>query len=129
MIRLYKMSRKYALDNDEKEECLLSFRANVECKNMIEDYIHENYYNNTLHGDTSEIEKEFGKDRYHLVIAATIRQSNFDGRYDTRNKEWAEEVCKTVDVSIWNDYRLHLDNHPGLIDLLATRIRKEVRNQ
>ena len=129
MIPLYKMSRKYALDRDEKEECLLSFRANIECKNMIERYISENYYENSLHGTTAEIEKEFGKTRYHLIIAATIQQSNYDGRYDTRNKEWAHEFCKTIDVTIWNDYRLHLNNHPGLIDLLATRIRKEVRNQ
>lgn len=129
MIPLYKNSRKYALDHDEKEECLLSFRANVECKNMIEHYIRENYYENSLHGTTVEIEKEFGKSRYHLVVAATITQSSYDGRYSRYNIAWAKEVCDSVDVTIWNDYRLHLNNHPGLIDLLATRIRKEVRNQ
>lgn len=129
MIKLYKMSRKYALEHDEKEECLLSFRANIECKNVIEDYISKSYYSNILNGDTSEIEKEFGKDRYNLVIAATVHQCDWDGRYHPENKEWAHEVCKTVDVSIWNDYRLRVNKHPGLIDLLATRIRKEVRNQ
>lgn len=55
-----------------------------------------------------------------LVLAATIQNHDWDGRYSHDNKAWA----KTVEIPGDRDIVIR-DTHPGLINLLVTHVREK----
>lgn len=124
----------YARENGELEQYRASYRANVDCKEAIEEAIHTNYKNNCLDsaGVLSQLRESYSMDRIKYVLAATVQEKDWDGRIDNRNKAWA----KTIPVSEDKDgfgtdrkcYFVVDQAHTGLVDLLVTSFRKELEN-
>ncbi len=119
---VYLHSASYARENWELELYRASHRANTDCKNAIEDAISRHYADSHL--DTfaclKEVVDRFGMDRVAFILASTVQAKDWDGRISGSNKEWAkgfpalgksEYVCSQA--------------HPGLIDLVVNRFRKE----
>ena len=75
----------------------------------------------------------FGLERTKFVIAATIQDKDWDGRISDENKQWAKTIEIPQDETPWNTkrYRQFVVNaaHPGLVDLFANRLRKELELQ
>ena len=120
-IPLYRYHAGYARENGELEAYRASNKANVACKEAIEQAIRVHYSNNALDpAGVMEVEAAFGMERMLYVLANTVQHSLWDARYCPPIKEWAktirifEDPHPAFDDST-NRYRINA--HPGLIDL------------
>ena len=119
---VYLCSATYARENGELDTYRASHRANMDCKTAIEDAISRHYADNRLDSSAcvKEVADRFGTERFAFVLASTVQTKDWDGRISDSNKEWAkgfpalgkhEYVCSQA--------------HPGLINLVVNRFRKE----
>lgn len=64
------------------------------------------------------------------VLANTIQQQDWDGRYSPDNKRWAKTIVIPEDKDPWGGDRniefVVQGAHPGLVDLFTSQARKEV---
>ncbi len=129
-IPVYKYPAVYARENNELEQYRASHKANVACKDAIETAIRDNYRNNCLGSDTAkQVIAEFGFDRTLYVLANTVREKDWDGRIDRKNKDWARTIPVFDDDNGFGDNRnleFIVDRaHPGLVDLFINQARRE----
>ncbi len=134
-IPLYPHSATYAREHGELEQYRASYRANMDCRKALENAIQNNYRDNRLNSAAAlrQVRKSFSDDRIRHVLAVTVREKDWDGRIDSRNKAWARTVPVTEDKDgFGSDRRCYyvIDQaHPGLVDLLVTAFRKEEAQQ
>lgn len=130
-LAVYKQSAAYAKEHGELEQYRTSHRANVDCKNAIEDAIRTNYKDNLLDGATAsaQVGEKFGTERMTFVLAATVQDKSWDGRISEQNKAWADTIPVPENPNAWGDDRnrefMAGQVHPGLLDMLVTHVRKE----
>ena len=127
---LYMNTGAYAREHGELEKFRASHKANVACKNAIEDAIRENYRDNRLDDAAAkQVMDAFGPERTSYVLAATVQDKDWDARISRRNKEWAKAIPLVENVDAWgNDHNMAyvVSSHSGLIDLFILDFRKEV---
>ncbi len=134
-VPVYRHSEEYAIQHDEIEAYMESVRANIECRDAIDKTVYENYRDYCLDSRTAaaQLVQWFGLERVSYVLASTIQFKNDDGRISERNKKWAETIPVAEDKSEFGDNRnlsfLVDRTHPGLVDLLATQVRKELERE
>ena len=122
---VYRETAEYAINNGEIDLYRRSMRANVECRMAIEDAIADGY--DGLRLDTSSVKdiiKQFGAERVEYVLANTVQQKDWDGRFSRDNKAWAKEI------SVCPENRAAFSvgrPHPGLTDMFVSAARKELR--
>lgn len=126
---LYTYPGRYASEHRELEQYRISYRANIACKEAIEQSITAHYGNNRLDPACVEpVVQQFGYERVFYVLANTVRQKDFDGRISRDNKAWAKTipVCEDPDGfgSDRNVYFVVDRPHTGLTDLFLTQVRK-----
>ena len=127
---VYPYPREYAVENDELDKYRLSRKANIACKEAIEQAISEHYANNSL--DTAAAVKQvvdaFGYDRMMYVLAVTVKHKDWDGRISQGNKQWAATMPvfedKTDGSADQNVFLVVDKAHPGLTDLFVREARK-----
>ena len=111
---LYIFSAALAKERGELEIFRASHRANVDCKNAIEDAIANHYRDN--HFDA-------------FVLASTVQYKDWDGRISRDNNAWAKELPDLIDYNALGGRRnieyVCSQAHPGLINLFVDRFRKE----
>lgn len=127
---VYLHAAEYARDHGEIDTFRASHRANVECKNAIEDAIASHYSNNRFDGScVKDVVDRFGMERVATVLACTVRDKDWDGRIDQVNKNWAKAtpVPESPDTRGGgrNIAYVCTQSHPGLINLFVNRFRKE----
>lgn len=127
---LYKYPATYAREHDELPQYRASHKANIACRDAIDDAIRDNYRDNCLgHDAAKQVIAEFGFDRTLYVLANTVREKDWDGRIDHRNKDWARTIPVFEDENGFGDNRNRefvVDKaHPGLLDLFVTQARRE----
>ena len=127
---VYPHSVSYAQENKELEAYRASHQANVICKEAIEAAIAKHYRDNRLgHEAVPQVVDQFGYDRVFYVLAATVRDKDWDGRISFDNKQWARTVPIIEDIDDWNQDRIRefvVDKcNPGLIDLFLDQARHE----
>ena len=106
-----------------------SRRANIACKEAIEAAISEHYRDNRLDKDAvPQVIEQFGYTRTLYVLANTLQQKDWDGRFSPANKTWA----KTVDIppnpdSFGGERNLDfvVNSDTGLVDLFLTQARQD----
>mgnify|MGYP000849548322 FL=1 len=121
---VYKYPATYAREHNELEIYRASHKANIACRDAIDDAIRDNYRNNCLGSDSAkQVIAEFGFDRTLYVLANTVREKDWDGRIDRRNKDWA----RTIPVFGDNRNREFIVDraHPGLVDLFINQARRD----
>lgn len=128
-IPVYRHSWHYACEHRELPAFRKSAKANVACKEAVIVALAENYSNNTLKSDAAlqQLTDTFGIERVAYIIALTIREKSWDGRFSSENVRWAKSI------PVWEeqpDYDYHAiseyvigSTHPGLLDLLARKVR------
>ena len=127
---VYIFSATFAKGHDELDEYRASFRANVDCKNAIEEAIANHYADNRLDAScVKEVVDRFGAERVSFVLANTAQHKDWDGRISADNKEWAKAEPVPNDYDAWGDKKTREyccnQAHPGLINLFINRFRKE----
>ena len=124
---VYKESFQYAYQHGEQEQHLSSNRANIACKEAIEQAIASHYYDNRFNAEAAvrDVVKQFGFERMFYVLANTVQTQGGDGRVSRANKDWAQ----TIPVAFENGRRdmsfLITRSHPGLLDMFVSKARHE----
>ena len=126
---LYRHDAAYAREQGNLDLYRASRRANIACKEAIEASLSEHYRDNRLDKDAvPQVIEQFGYTRTLYVLANTVQQMEWDGRFSPTNKTWA----KTVDIppnpdGFGGDRNLDfvVDSHPGLVDLFLSQARQD----
>ncbi len=127
---VYPYPAEYARDNGELEKYRLSRKANIACKEAIEQAIGDHYADNCLDSAAAvrQVVDAFGYDRTLYVLAVTVQHKNWDGRISNSNKAWAATVPvfedKTDGSADQNVFFVVDKAHPGLTDLFVRAARK-----
>ena len=130
---VYRENFDYARECREVETYRISLQANIACKEAIEQAISQSYDGRRLaEGTASKVMNQFGAERVLYVLANTIQQKEWDGRFTYPNKEWAKTVSIPPNMDSFGmdrNYAFAVSSHPGLIDLFVTQARKEMERQ
>ncbi len=122
MIPLYRYSAERAKNDGELDTWRESKKENIRCRDFLDDQIAKRFDGMTLPSDCVEnTAKEFGYDRTMWVIANTIQERKGDGRFHSRNTEWAKRF-NIPDAN--RKYEFALRSHSCLVDGAADDIRK-----
>ena len=120
---IYRNSGSYAREHGEIEKWRESKAANIACRDAIDKAVAENYDGAHLKTDKilNTVVNNFGRERVELVLAATIQEKPFDGRFSNANKEWAKNV-PMIDGD--KCYMVSDRTHSVLLDALAKSFRE-----
>ncbi len=119
---VYLQTAKYAHAHNEMSNYRESHRTNMECKFAINGAVNGNYDGMRLQsGFEDALIDKYGMERVAFIVATTINEHEWDGRYSRDNKEWA----RTIPMSESEDERRDccLSVHPAILDGFADRIR------
>ena len=118
---LYKFSFSEAKRNGEMEECRESFRENIRCRDFLDKDVTERFDGMYLPDECAEnAVKEFGYDRTMWVIANTVLERDGDGRFHSKNRDWA----KSLHIHKENrNYEFALRSHSCIVDGLAGQVQ------
>ncbi len=123
---IYLNTAKYADEHEEMDAYNKSHEINQNCKSAIASAISKNYDGMSLKsGFEDELIQKYGKERVAFIVATTINEHEYDGRYSRTNKEWA----KSIPMSKSEDARSHccLNIHPAVLDGFANMIRQKFK--
>ncbi len=127
---VYRETMDYAMKNGEMDPFRASLRENLRCRKAIEESISKHF--DGMHFDQAavkEVLNEFGKSRTKFVLAVTVQDRGWDGRFSTSNKEWAKSFNIPEDPGPYGrDRRADyvVSSHPTLIDAFISDTRKEL---
>ena len=125
---LYLKTGEYAREHYEIIDHRNSRKANIECKLAIEDAIRNNFDGMHLNeGIEYKIIEQYGMDRVAFVVANTVNEHNWDGRFSRDNKEWAKTVPMSEDENVRSE--CCLTTHPAVLDAFINRIRKKIKEE
>lgn len=127
---VYPYPGSYAHEHGELEQYRASHKANIACKQAIEAASREHYQDNRLGKEAAlEVIDAFGMDRTLYVLAATVREKDWDGRISRSNKDWARTIPVFENPDAWGHDRnveFVVDaSNPGLTDLFLNQVRRE----
>lgn len=96
---VYPYPADYARENGEQDKYRESRRANIACKQAIEDAVDRHYQGSSINvAAVKEVTDTFGFDRMLYVLANTVRQKDWDERFSGSNKRWAQTIPIIEDV-------------------------------
>ena len=126
---IYRHPASYAREHGELDQYRTSQQANIACKEAIEAAILEHYRDNRLDGAAvGQVVEQFGYDRTLYVLANTVQQQEWDGRFSPDNKAWARTIEVPPNPDSFGGERNRefvVDSHPGLTDLFLTLAKQE----
>ena len=128
---VYPHSYEIAVKKREVDAYMQSLDSNMACATAIEKAIGSCYQDYSL--DTAkvlrEVEKRFSRERIEYVLANTLQFKSWDGRISPSNKHWAKTIKIEENLDSYGkdlNRQFIVDQaHPGLIDLLVSRFRRE----
>lgn len=129
---IYDKTVSYAVEHGELDAYRASYKANMACKTAVTEAINDSYMNN--HFDSklalNRLTDSFPIERIAVVVAISVREYDWDGRLSDDNKAWAKSVPFPTDLDDWNRDRNAAFSvssvHPGLLNLFANALRKEL---
>jgi hypothetical protein len=129
---VYRQSRDYAREHGEIAQCRDSFRQNIACKKAIEASVQEHFDGMHLSDDALKpVLEQFGAERTAYVLANTIQEKSWDGRFTHKNKEWAAAIPVAPNMAFGENrnYEFVVDSHPAILDGFVSMFRKELQKQ
>lgn len=94
------------------------FKKREECARAIEKIIAQNFDGFRLNtGIAEKIASEYGKETMLYVLANTVFDKRYDGRFSTENKQWALSMLEKTHFESPDRYVWWLVNtHPAVLD-------------
>jgi len=128
---IYYHTAVYASEHGELVQYNASNRANLICKEVIEEAINAHYRGNWLDTDTAvkEVLERFGPERVQYILANTVQRKDWDARISSDNKAWAKTVPMPKDNSSsrQSSYLVVDQVNPGLLDLFIKQMREIIQ--
>ena len=132
-IQLYQHDAEYAIAHDELQQYRLSYRTDIACKDAIDQAIRDNFDGAHLNPKAiTEVVEGFGSEWVARVLANTIQQKSWDGRFSRANKEWAGTipVPGTIREGFDNRDQFTAQSHTAILDGYTAAFRREhIRQQ
>lgn len=126
---LYRHDAVHAREQGDLDLYRASRRANIACKEAIEESISEHYRDNRLDKDAvPQVIEQFGYTRTLYVLANTVQQKTWDERFSPANKTWAKAVDIPPNPDGFGGERnldFVVDSHSGLVDLFLSQARQD----
>lgn len=128
---LYKHSLDYAFKHDEQELYRASYDANMACNEAIARTVNEHCSNNKLDAKAAvwEVVEQYGFERMLYVLAITVRHKEWDMRFSSENKRWAQDILAFENEIVFDRSQsayIAVDGcHSGLLDIFITTARQE----
>ena len=120
---LYPYSAKEAGQRNELPAWRESFRENCACAGAIEISIREHFDGMRLKdGAVKWVVKQYGYKRVAHVLANTVQELSFDGRFHPDNKAWANRHYVPEDSE--HNACFVVRSHPAVLDGFITEYRK-----
>lgn len=124
-IPFYDKSLDYAKENGELDKWRESMWENRRCAKEIENLIAE-FHDGTYLASDSIIDgalKQFSEERVTLVLASTVQNKSWDGRFSPSNKDWAAGI----DIpDNGKGHEIQSDAHPALLNGVISSYRKHL---
>ena len=125
---LYLKTAGYAREHGELEVFRSSRELSEACRKEIDDAISKNFDGMHLKkGFEKDIIEKYGRARVSYILATTIRENAWDGRYSPKNREWAENIPISESESERMNCCLH--SHPAIIDGMVKIMRLNEQEQ
>ena len=122
-VYLYPYSSEEARRRDELSLWRASHQENIACKEAIEEAVRQHFDGSRLDNDClTEVFQEFGYKRTAWVLANTLQQLEWDGRFSPKNKAWAEQFPIPWDKQHGPEFVV--TSHPAVLDGVVDQYRK-----
>ena len=123
---LYPYSAKEARERNELSLWRESHRANIACREAIEDAIRRSFDGMHLNEDClAPVLTAYGYKRTAWVLANTLNELKWDGRFSPANKQWAERRYIPQDER--HNAEITVRSHPAVLDGFVSLYRKAVQ--
>ena len=125
----YGHTLSYAMEHGEVDKYSDSRKIDRECKEAVEETIRQNFDGMHLNHDiVKPLAEQYGSERMAFILANTILQESWDGRFSRDNKAWASEFPISEDIvhGIDMNYALIVSSHPAVLDGFIGMFRREV---
>lgn len=127
-IPVYPHTDAYASEHGELSQFRESNLANIACRSAIDLEIRRNF--DGMYLDAKAVKTvfdTFGVERTMFVLANTVQQKSWDGRFSAANKQWAATIPVPEDVTGGFDRRVQYTAtaHPAVLDGFISMARKE----
>ena len=123
---LYPYSAKEARERNELSLWRESHRANIACRDAIEDTIRRSFDGMHLNEDClAPVLTAYGYKRTAWVLANTLNELKWDGRFSPANKQWAERRYIPQDER--HNAEITVRSHPAVLDGFVSFYRKAVQ--
>ena len=120
---LYPYSAKEARERNELSLWRESHCANIACRDAIEDAIRRSFDGMHLDkGCITPVLDEYGYKRTAWVLANTLHELKWDGRFSPANKQWAERRYIPQDER--HNAEITVRSHPAVLDGFVDLYRK-----
>lgn len=129
---VYKGTLAQAMEERDVDAYLDSRKLNIDCKKAIEEAIALNFDGMHLKEDVAkQVLEQFGEERMTFVMANTLRELSYDGRFSKQNKDWAEhiEIPENINQGKNLNQDYVIESHPAVLDGFIDMARAEIRMQ
>ena len=117
------------MEHGEVDKYMDSRKFDRECKEAVEGTIRQNFDGMHLkHDIVKPLAEQHGSDRIAFVLANTLQQESWDGRFSRDNKAWAAEfyIPENLVHGIDVNRELIVSSHPAVLDGFIDMFRREV---
>ena len=128
----YGHTLSYAAEHGEVDRYMESHKFDRECKEAVEGTIRQNFDGMHLkHDIVKPLAEKYGAERMAFILANTIQQELWDGRFSRDNKAWASEfsIPENLVHGIDMNRELIVSSHPAVLDGFIGMFRREVLEQ
>ena len=125
----YGHTLSYAAEHGEVDRYMESHKLDRECKGAIEETIRQNFDGMHLkHDIVKPLAEKYGAERMAFILANTLQQESWDGRFSRDNKAWASEfyIPENIVHGIDMNRELIVSSHPAVLDGFIGMFRREV---
>ena len=125
-IYLYPYSAAKARERNELSFWRESHKMNIACRDAIENAIRQSFDGMNLRADCLKtVLDEYGYKRTAWLLANTLHELKWDGRFSPANKQWAERINIPTDPNHNSDFVIR--SHPAVLDGFINSYRKAVQ--
>ena len=125
---LYPYTAKEARERGELELWRANFRTNCACAGAIELAIRRDFDGMHLGADCAKsVIDQYGYKRVGLVLANTLQEQSYDGRYHETNKKWSRTIFVPEDGG--HRHTFLINSHPAVLDGFVSEYRAELAKQ
>ena len=122
---MYPYTAKEARERGELELWRANFRTNCACAGAIELAIRKGFDGMHLWADCAKsVIDQYGYKRVGFVLANTLQEQSYDGRYHETNKKWSRTIFIPEDGG--HRHTFLINSHPAVLDGFVSEYRAEL---